>query len=228
MCLLSVSVKSKITNKLWLENAFSNNSDGAGFAWSDNGNLICEKGFFDFESFYSSYQQIPENKTILLHFRATSRGAKTEQNCHPFNVNNGLAFAHNGTLGGFGDTTHSDTFMFNERILQPLIGRFVSLKPEFLFLLSGAIGNNNKLAFLNNREEFFIANEQEGHWVINKSIWFSNHSYQYSTGSNFTAGWNQYFDVPSFEKWLNDFKTGTDFEPIMSKSNSADKRFLPF
>lgn len=207
MCLLSISIKSKITNKKWLENAFHNNSDGAGFAWvNDKSEIVCEKGFFDFDSFYSAYCNIPENKTILLHFRATSRGLTNEDNCHPFFVNKNLVYAHNGTIQGFYETNKSDTYLFNEKILKPLIGRFVNLKKEFLYLLQEAIGINNKLVFLNNKEEFYIINQKEGHWVDEK-IWFSNHSYNYKTNflgtrSNSAFVGDYYQEVQSLSEWI--------------------------
>lgn len=68
---------------------------------------------------------------VFLHLRFRTGGLKNLDNTHPFEVlnheSNGLdmQFMHNGTLSKFNtNKDFSDTFVFNEKILKPLITKF--------------------------------------------------------------------------------------------------------
>lgn len=225
MCLLAVSVKKKIDNKEWLENAFINNSHGVGFAWSDGKNLYMQKGFRVFEHFYEEYELIPNNVTTLVHFRYASTGLSiNNESCHPFAINSKMVFAHNGTIKNIPILKdHSDTSSFNELFLKPLITNSNFIKPAFSSLLEMAIGEKNKLVFLNNRGEHFIVNEKMGHWRDN--IWFSNDSYkmtwyekQYS--SNISQAQFVGLDDNDYDAWFE------KLERDKGKSKNSPKNVL--
>lgn len=180
MCLLAASF-SKIKNIEALENGFCNNSHGAGFCYSDNNRLFVEKGFFTFEEFIEAYNKIPDESANLVHFRLATGGKINEENCHPFYVNENLAFAHNGVFGCVNSTAlHSDTYEFNRLLLQPLFNKntnYMVFKPEMKYLLEKTIGYN-KVAFLNNSGKIAICNEDNGDW--NDGIWWSNSGWKHS------------------------------------------------
>ena len=138
--------------------------------------LIIKKGYFDFESFYGEYKKDELNQCVI-HFRIKTHGVIDEVNCHPFIVTPNLAFIHNGIVSGFGTATHSDTYMFNEEILKPMIKRFgkkIFQDQAFKLLTEGCIGYS-KLVFLDNYGHYEIYNEDRGDWVGN--VWYSNTSY---------------------------------------------------
>jgi predicted glutamine amidotransferase len=127
MCWIALFTAGKNLNKEKLQNAWDENNDGGGFMYAENKKLFVEKGFVDFESFYEAYSKVDINISRVIHFRKVSSGKENAENCHPFYVNDGLAFCHNGTIFGIKDYLNdaekdfSDTYLFNEKILKPLV-----------------------------------------------------------------------------------------------------------
>jgi len=160
-----------------LQQCFNSNPDGAGFVYVKDKQLVMEKGFFTFDSFYEAYSQVMQYQA-LIHFRIKTHGKVDEVNCHPFMVNDKFAFIHNGTISGHGNTEFSDTYMFNEEVLKPMVSAYgikALFKPFIKTLLEDYIGWS-KLAFLDSRGNFIIMNESKGEW--NEGVWYSNSSYK--------------------------------------------------
>ena len=183
MCLLAASFK-KIQSVEALENGFNNNSDGAGFCYSNEGKLYSEKGFFTFQAFLDAYNVVPDNAPNLVHFRLATGGKRNEENCHPFSVSKKLAFAHNGIFSCVDSTSeHSDTYEFNRLLMQPLFAQ----NPDLVFtnaakfLIEKTI-SYNKVAFLSNKGQITICNEKAGDW--DEEIWWSNTGWKYSRNWN--------------------------------------------
>jgi len=190
MCLLICAPKGRVDEDEILENGFTNNSDGAGFAYSHNKKLIVKKGFFDFDTFIKEYRGIPENAPNLVHFRLATSGRRNEENCHPFFVSQRLAFAHNGVFRCVnGDSEYSDTHYFNETIIKPVFSKNprVVFTKAAQFMLGETIGGYNKIAFLNHLGETIIVNEIAGDW--SGGVWFSNSSWLYARSSRKTPLW---------------------------------------
>src|SRR5690348_4415363 len=115
MCCAILSLPNSNISKEHLENAFSNNDDGAGFAYIKDGKVVIEKGFFTFESFWNAYTLAELNDKIsLIHFRIGTSGGQDQLNCHPWEVNEEVVMMHNGVLGEFSikDSELSDTGLF--------------------------------------------------------------------------------------------------------------------
>lgn len=189
MCLLICSPSGRINDPQTLSRGFENNMYGAGYAYSYNNGLFVKKGFFDFDDFFKSYSKIPKNAPNIVHFRLATSGKYNEENCHPFNVNENLAFAHNGVFSCVkGDDFHSDTYKFNELICKPLFSKNESLILEDAtkFVLYKTIGSYNKIAFIKNSGEIIIVNEEAGYWE--NGIWFSNSSGKYPRSFSYIKG----------------------------------------
>lgn len=189
MCIIVYKPKDRILSKNTLENCFMNNNDGAGYMFSENGELIIKKGFFSFNKFYDSYMEDHLKSNVVLHFRISTQGSVEKKNCHPFYVNNTLGFAHNGILG---ITTpkgskKSDTNLFNCWILRKLPTDFLTNK-AIMLLIEEYIGRD-KLAFMDNNGDVTLVNEKAGNWGITgdcEGSWFSNTSYRWKT--TYTTG----------------------------------------
>jgi predicted glutamine amidotransferase len=187
MCLLIAVEKGKLDYDS-IESSFSNNQDGAGFAFVRDGEIIVEKGFFDERSFIRAYEQISETPHII-HFRRSTGGLVNTVNCHPFQPHSEVAFAHNGTLTSVkGDSHFSDTFYFSQGILTDILrhgGTKLVESTTFPWMLGQAIGANNKMAFLTVNNKIVIINEDAlcAHWdeKVDSKIWFSNYTYCYSS-----------------------------------------------
>jgi hypothetical protein len=142
-----------------------------------DGNLLVEKGFFTFDAFYEAYKPV-EDCQAIVHFRIKTHGPIDLTNCHPFNINETFGFAHNGIISGFGDAKVSDTIVFNEEVLQPLVKKYgtdVMFEPAIKLLIEAKIGYS-KLIFLDNEGSWDIFNEHKGVW--DHGIWYSNTSYK--------------------------------------------------
>jgi hypothetical protein len=183
MCIAIFKPKHRNIDKEILENCFDNNSDGAGFAYAEDGNLVISKGFFTFDDFWAEYENLPENVPAVIHFRIGTSGKKDSFNCHPWAVNDDLCLIHNGVIGEFSakDSPQSDTGNFTDHFVRPLVEKFGegAIKDElFRYIVYKAIGDHNKIIFFDREGEFSIINEEEGEW--NDDVWFSNTSYKVS------------------------------------------------
>jgi hypothetical protein len=163
-----------------LTNCFNHNPDGAGFAYlTDDGDLVVEKGFFTLDSFLEAYKP-HEDKQALLHFRIKTHGDLSADNCHPFVVEDGMAFIHNGIISASRNhAVMSDTAVFNEDIVKPLVAQFGegALENNVVKTLIEKYIGGSKLAFIDNKSKNFnIFNKELGN--VANEVWFSNFSWQ--------------------------------------------------
>lgn len=167
-----------------LNNAFCSNSHGSGFAYNLDGKLIISKGYMSFDEFYQAYKKVGDGVSRVIHHRFATGGAHNEENCHPFEVvKNKLCFAHNGIISSFSPTAEfSDTHLFCDKIVRPLIGNRAKLIREWYirWLLTESVGSN-KLVFLDYQGEFVIINPQQGYLEKDGAVWFSSKSHEYSS-----------------------------------------------
>ena len=193
MCIAIYKPQGIKISKASLERCFNANPDGAGFMFAEKKKLHTHKGFFTFKEFYDNYKQ-HQMKQALVHFRIKTHGKTDKENCHPFLVNKGLGFIHNGIISGYGDDKLSDTIQFNDAILKKIVARHGNMA---LFddptqeLIENVIGYS-KLVFLDRHGEFNIMNEDKGHW--HNKVWYSNSSYK-KPEPIVNNGWrgNQYY-----------------------------------
>ena len=173
MCIAILNKKRTISTAT-LNRCWDNNPEGAGILWSEGGKVKTFKTFDPGELVKTYHETRARIKTpIVLHFRISTSGKHNTENLHPFTVSNTLAFVHNGVIFGLGDTEHSDTHQFNEKLK--------SLPENFLHCatireLIAAYIDNSKLVFLTGEGEPVIINEHLGTW--DEGDWYSNASYK--------------------------------------------------
>lgn len=201
-CLAVWKPKGVMISKKWLNNAFQNNDDGAGFAIQSGNKIEVQKGFFKFDEFWKEFSPLQKYNAIA-HFRIATHGKVETNNCHPFSMCNGkYALIHNGILPirppkGIDE---SDTAHFAINILEPVIESIPWKLPAFTAIVEEAIGIGNKIVVLRNDGERWIFNEDQGSWD-NKS-WFSNTSYKHVWGKTTTTYGN------CSQGWDHDTNTG--------------------
>jgi len=177
MCIAIYKPEDVTISKASLERCFDANPDGAGFMFAEDNKLHIHKGYFKFKSFYKAYKE-HETKQALVHFRIKTHGKTDKTNCHPFLVNDGLGFIHNGIITGYGDDKLSDTIQFNNAILKKIVKKHGSMglfDDPMVELIENVIGYS-KLVFLDKKGNFNIMNEDKGHWY--NKVWYSNSSYK--------------------------------------------------
>lgn len=180
MCIAIVTKPGARITRTQAANSWSNNDDGAGFAYVADGKVEVRRGFMTFDEFWAAYdaaaQEFGETSHFLVHFRIGTSGGNTPENTHPFTCQN-FALIHNGVFFSPPySSERSDTRILAE---DP---RFSALTKEQVVaglqkLSSYIVGN--KVAFLFPDNTVAIANEKSGDWVDN--CWFSNKSHSYCT-----------------------------------------------
>jgi glutamine amidotransferase len=204
MCIAIYKPEGKIIPYNTLKECYDANPDGAGFMYAENKVLHIEKGFFSLKDFYQSYVK-HQDKQAVLHFRIKTHGKIDKTNCHPFAINNSLGFVHNGVISGFGDTDHSDTIGFNNKVLQPLVhkwGNLALFQDPMKDLIESRIGYS-KLIFLDRHGNHNILNEQKGVW--DDGVWYSNTSYKPYVAP--VTSWKDTFDYTNWRKPVATYKT---------------------
>lgn len=221
MCIAIFKPQGKIIDKERLKNCWDSNDDGAGFMYAENGVLYVKKGFMRFDDFYEEYVQ-HENNSVVLHFRIATAGGVNPENTHPFQVNDNLAFVHNGVIREVPDVKGlSDTAVFNKEILQ-------TLPPDFLEsdamrkLIVSFIGMTSKLIFLDNLGRGFIFNPQLGE--MSDGVWYSNDTYKRQRiRRNFTTGTRTATSSGSKEETR--WKNSTDITATTKRMLSTNASF---
>lgn len=179
MCIACVFPKGTTLTESEFESSWENNHDGGGYTYIDENGVMVTKKFLKYDDFINSWkvddQAVREYSPRLLHFRATSRGAISVENCHPFSINPTVALIHNGTIAGIPvDKEKSDTRLFSE-MLAGLPDNFYT-NQSVITLIDGFIGMN-KVALMTNYGEFVIFNKQT--WVEDNNRIFSNQDFKF-------------------------------------------------
>jgi len=164
-----------------LEGHHKSNPDGCGFMYAADGRINIEKGHYSYTEFLGlyNYHFLMFPGDFIFHFRTASSSDTTDQMCHPFFVDDNLAFVHNGNLfefmtffrEGFNDNK-SDTVRFNEQILQRLPKGFLFVEEIRSVLEKYCKENLSKMIFLDSSGHVEIINSQAGMWE--NGAWYSN------------------------------------------------------
>lgn len=186
MCIAILNSNNITFSKSLISNCWENNPDGAGLIWTDTTTreLFTYKELNSVESYYNQYIDIrrkhPKSQ-IVLHFRISTSGGVNETNTHPFQVNERLAFVHNGIISELNgkEAGRSDTNLFNANYLQHLPADF--LENQALTGLIAKFIGGSKLIFLNADNEAHIINPNLGKTDAKyPNCWFSNSTYEES------------------------------------------------
>lgn len=98
MCVIIHRQAGKQIDEDVLEACLNANSDGFGVAWHDGGVVRTTRGLVGLEKVLEKEKQTRQFD-CLFHFRWTTHGKTSNENCHPFRVGkNRAAFVHNGVF----------------------------------------------------------------------------------------------------------------------------------
>ena len=234
MCIIVAKKKGlELPTKEILKNCFNYNSDGAGIMFNDGKQVFIEKGFMDFNSFYSRLEALDKefnlvNSDLALHFRISTSGNVDQGNCHPYPISTetsqlrnlslvtDIGMAHNGVIRKHIPETRSilnDTQTF----IKNFVYNMYSSNKEFL-----TVGANikaleeeagSKLCFITKDNMYIIGKFIEE----TNGILYSNDtylSYDYGWGYEDYSVDFDYFDMFDIEGEPLDVK---DFTFILSK-----------
>lgn len=184
MCLLTFMHEGVTADIDLLTNGAVNNPDGFGFAIHAGTKVIRHNGMhFDqvLERFLK--ERSIHSGPALFHSRITTHGTTNVQNCHPFQIGRDQqsVIAHNGMLPIKAAGGRSDTRILAEDLI-PSWGGVTSFDGRKFRKKISAFAKGSKLVVITanpkTKDDFYIVNEQDGHW--DGGVWWSNHSYSYS------------------------------------------------
>lgn len=208
MCLLTLMPDGVNIDYEKARQAAKSNPDGFGFAIHAKTAIIKDHDM-DFEKLWLRWADLRQTYTgaALFHWRISTHGTTSIDNCHPFNVGNDdkTVLGHNGMLP-ITMPVHdkrSDTKLFAEYVL-PKLGGVTALDNETTFKEIETWATGSKLAVLtvnpSSQADWYILNEPAGHWL--DGMWWSNSSYKKTypisyvnygyTGSGYTTSASSY------------------------------------
>ena len=158
-----------------MREAYSANPDGWGILCTYDDQIISQKNITDFEEFWKHYV-FTIGEQHIVHFRTASSGKISQGRCHPFYVNENLAFVQNGNLfhysNYFWNDDRTDTQRFNEDVLKKLHPEFLSIPEIRLALEKYNKDNFSRMIFMDLVGRVNIVNEEAGEWI--DGCWYSN------------------------------------------------------
>lgn len=230
MCIAIYSPKGvKPPIESFLQKAFENNPDGAGFAFNTNhGTVKIVKGMMDWESFIAKFQMYDkkfnfQDRGLLLHFRITTHGGTSPECCHPFPISSDegilhkieyespYAVIHNGiiSLTSYDAKTKqkmSDTMVFISKYLSRLAtNRGWFDNPENFELIYDMI--DSKMAILNGKGEikstYGFTKDEDGNYYSNTSYKEERHKNLLSYGAYDYSALGYYSEYEWADRYLD-------------------------
>lgn len=228
MCVIIAKNKgSRLPTITELKNCFTYNGDGAGFMYTDNNEVIIDKGYMNWENFKNKYDELCKkyndfiNKSLVIHCRITTDGSTNPKNCHPFALSDNIGkmqktkttatvgVAHNGIISDYRPKQTdkrdvSDTILFIEKYLAPIQKEFKEFYKNQAFLDGIELITNSKFAFLDSDDILTVC----GNFIDENGLLFSNSSYLSYNNYNYNYNYNDFYD------FYEDLKPYENFEDL--------------
>ena len=204
MCVIIHQPKGAYLTKDRALRLWTYNSDGGGYAFIDDDNIIQSDKSMEFETFWSSFERARSDfpqRDFLLHMRIATHGTTDLTNVHPFQVDDETVVVHNGVFSMVPEYRdgRSDTAVFVEEVLKPMPDNWLN---DFYMLdmMENWVGYN-KLAFLTTNpaieENVVIVNRSFGSTA--DGMWFSS-----------AGGVRVPYVAPEKDEWKNPIETYED------------------
>lgn len=237
MCVIIVKNKEgKLPSKESLKNCFTRNSDGAGFMYANNKNeLVIDKGYMDFDSFYNRYEKLCERfndfkgKNLVMHMRISTAGGVKQENTHPFEITNNMknmkllhnkceiGVAHNGVISIAQPTKTqevngiNDTMIFIKAYLNPIYEQWKECFENESFTEGINLLTNSKFAILDKNDKLTLIGDFQEH----EGTLYSNASYMYCN----------YYKNYNYNQYYDDYDYDYDFNYAYDKKDKEDIDF---
>lgn len=254
MCIIAIKTKeSDFPTQEHLKNCFNNNSDGAGFMYVNEGQVVIEKGFMTLSSFLTRLAELRvehddfKGHNFVMHFRIGTQGKNDEHTCHPFPISSkdkllrkthlvtDIGVVHNGIISDYSyyhrDASHPEYLLSDTQLfIKKCVNAFKSVNASFYksplvmeYLDSICKG---KLCFLDKHDEIYTL----GDFEEENGVLYSNRTFAYD--------WTSYYENKRLgKKWTHtpyyDDDKGCDEEidpakllPYFNADNTLDGWYI--
>jgi len=194
MCIIYYIPRGKRVPIETLRASHEANPDGFGFMMVFDSHITAYKTTDPSEIFENLIKAIAMRWSdgIVLHFRTASSASIGDRYCHPYYVNDNLAFMHNGNLPEFAGHKEPDSMIFNQQILKNLPGAWLDNAEICDTLEQYCRESYSKMVFMDNVGKVTIFNEQSGSWI--DDVWYSNGGIEGYTGYGFSGAYRYHAD----------------------------------
>jgi len=203
MCIIiAKDKKSRLPKEEELKNSFEYNSDGAGFMYVDNGKVVIDKGYMEYDDFINHYRKLLKkynnfkNKSLVIHCRIGTSGKNNKGNTHPYPITNNerllhkkytkqdIGIVHNGIIHGYGTKKGlNDTQEYIIKFLYPLYSNYKDFYKNDDIRDCIERMTSSKFAILDKNDDVYYI----GDFVEDDGLMFSNDTYK-----SFTKYFYQY------------------------------------
>ena len=182
MCIIILKPAKIVLSRERLHTCWKGNPHGAGFMYSEDGEVKVVKGLMTFEEFWKAIEEVGPARKLVMHFRIKTHGAVSQELTHPFWIRESkLAMVHNGIISACANAAsekESDTAVFARRFGTSYANPLLAVKNPFHRDMLEAYIGYSKLVFMDETGETYILNEKMGTW--DAGVWYSNTHYKES------------------------------------------------
>jgi len=168
MCILIHQPKDYCFTAEHLSDFYGRNPDGFGAIvnHADERGVVVYKIVGTLKEIEDMYFNSVACYEAIIHFRMKTHGDIDMDNCHPYQVTDGLWMAHNGILssGNSKDPKKSDTWHYINDFIKPMIETTPNAleNPYIRGYIGVHIGASNKFGLMDNSGQVFIINKRTG------------------------------------------------------------------
>jgi hypothetical protein len=189
MCLILIRDPEVVIDFANIEAAAENNPHGWGYVIPDRGKLEIRRHYDKKGNDPDAIMRVVEDnkdKQLFLHLRYCTHGDQNKANVHPFPAmqrrKDGMQVwvMHNGTVGGFKEAgAMSDTFHFTQKLINPLLKRFVKFTGKQRLLQDPMLADIIE-KYAGGWSKFVLIDEYGNHRIIGDGhtpkdgLWISN------------------------------------------------------
>ena len=241
MCIIAIKTKeSDFPTQEHLKNCFNNNSDGAGFMYVNDGQVVIEKGFMTLSSFLTRLAELRvehddfKGHNFVMHFRIGTQGKNDEHTCHPFPISSkdtllrkthlvtDIGMVHNGIISEYSyyhkDATHPEYLLSDTQLfIKKCVNAFKSINASFYksSLVMSYLDSicKGKLCFLNKNDEIYTL----GCFEEENGVLYSNRTFAFD--------WDTYYEEKRLgHKWSHTpYYDEDDSSVKLLSNNDADE-----
>ena len=216
MCVIIAKDKhDRLPTNVELKQCFEHNNDGAGFMYTDKGQVIIDKGYMTLDKFMARYVTLCKKynnfkgKSLVIHCRIGTAGSNTAQNTHPYPVTKSvselhktyvkthLGVAHNGIIRDFNPDKEDGDVNDTQNFIRIYLTRKYKddhkfykrqFEREYIERIT-----SSKFAILDSQDNLYTI----GLFVTENGLRFSNDYFKpytpkYTTQQNYDDLWDEY------------------------------------